>query len=159
LFLGFSTPRPARMETLVLTICLSYLFLVEVVSAAPESVVNTRWHLLSTSRTREAAIEFFHNLHSRTKNGGFGWKEMVEVTVLCGAIPGIWYLQKYFKKGWRQDSVAPSWKSNTKLTSTVSVNEDDSTGKYLNRLRYQSAALLTGRRCRVHRSRTAEEAF
>ena len=56
------------------------------------------------------------------------WWEMVQILALCGAVPGIWYLRRRLK---RRDSDAVSWQSPSKLKTGVNVNEDDSSGAYL----------------------------
>lgn len=61
-----------------------------------------------------------------------GWKlgvwEMVQITALCGALPGIWFVRRCLQGTSRNDSIASSTKSNSKLHPDISFNEDDSTG-------------------------------
>lgn len=125
------------METLfsMLLACVFYLVFADAVDALPDSMTSTnaRWQLplvtsKSLSKNGNAVAGFLQQFFPRTTRGTLGVWEMVQITTLCGALPGIWYLQRYLRRKSRNDSVASSWRSTAKLHPDVSLNEDESTG-------------------------------
>ena len=76
----------------------------------------------------QAALDIFRHYLPKTAHGTLSLWEMVQITALCGAIPGVLYLQRQFR---RKDSFTPSWKSTSKLNRGVTVNEEELGGKLL----------------------------
>jgi hypothetical protein len=64
---------------------------------------------------------------SKTASGNLSLWEMVQITALCGAIPGVWFLQRQLR---RRESVTPSWKSTSKLNNGVAVSDGELGGEY-----------------------------
>lgn len=119
-----------RMMILTIVFSSFYLLcLVVSVQALSESFGRSSWQgSVSFSKLAsggKAAIDFFRPYLSRITKGRLGLWEMVQITALCGAIPGIWYLQRQLR---RKDSHA-SWKSTSKLNKGVTVNEDEAGNK------------------------------
>jgi len=105
------------------------LFVAHTVDALPESSTVSRpyWNS-SANRLLAKVIGSSQRYLDRTTAGKLGFWEMVQITALCGAIPGIWLLQKYLRGGSRKDSTASSWKSTSKLHPDVALKEEDLTG-------------------------------
>lgn len=106
------------------------LCLVVSVKALSESLGSrSTWQVAASSSKLasggQAAIDFFRQSLPRITRGKLGLWEMVQITALCGAIPGLWYLRRQLR---RKDSYASS-KSTSKLNRTVAVNEDEAGGK------------------------------
>jgi hypothetical protein len=116
-----------------LSIALSCIFLfclVDSVQALSESLGGSPWQIsLSSSRLAsggQVAIDIIRQFLLRTAHGTLSFWEMVQIAALCGAIPGVWYLQRQLR---RKESFTPSWKSTTKLSNGVAVNEDGGGGE------------------------------
>lgn len=77
---------------------LHVFFCVALVSALPESLIKYRPHI--------------PDFILRLQTGQSGWSlwEMVQVASICGALPGIWFMQKQLR---RSDSSSSSWRSTT----------------------------------------------
>lgn len=116
-----------------LSIALSGIFafcLVDSVLALSESLGRSSWQI-STSSSRlasggQTAIDVLHHYLPKATRGTLSLWEMVQITAVCGAIPGVWYLQRQLR---RKESFTPSWKSTSKLNKGVAVNEDEPGGK------------------------------
>jgi hypothetical protein len=114
--------------------CISLFCLIDYVLAL------SPWQIsISSSRLAsggQAVIDIFRQYLPKTARGTLSLWEMVQITALCGAIPGVWYLQRQFR---RKDSFTPSWKSTSKLNRGVTVNEGEPGGKSFQQLEAQLA--------------------
>jgi hypothetical protein len=109
------------------------LCLVVDVQALSESLGRSPWQAsVSSSKLAsggQAAVDFFQQYLFRITRGKLSIWEMMQITALCGAIPGIWYLQRQLR---RKDSYSSS-KSTSKLNKGVAVNEDEAGNKLFQR--------------------------
>jgi len=110
--------------------CISLFYLVDSVHALSEFLCRSPWQIsISFSRLAsggQVTIDVIWQFLLRTAHGNLSFWEMVQITALCGAIPGVWYLRRQLR---RKESFTPSWKSTSKLNKGVAVNEDDAGGK------------------------------
>lgn len=119
------------------TFYFSFVFLFSQVGSAialSESVNTANWQL-STLSTKlksmpggQLVLDLFKSYTSRRSKGTFTPWDMVQIAALCGAIPGIWYLQRQLR---RKDSGNASSKSTSRLRTGVAVNEDNLGGKHI----------------------------
>lgn len=118
------------MDLSVAGSCIFLLCLVDCVLALSESLGRSPWQIsISSSRLAsggQAALDIVRQYLPKIARGTLSLWEMVQITALCGAIPGIWYLQRQLR---RKESFTPSWKSTSKLHKGVAVNEDELGGK------------------------------
>jgi hypothetical protein len=107
------------------------LCLIDSAKALSESVSRAHWHLsTSTGRLasgRQAVVDLVRRYLPQAAEGKLTIWDMVQITALCGVIPGFWYLQRQLR---RKYSDTGSWKSTSKLKKGVAVNEEDSGSKY-----------------------------
>jgi hypothetical protein len=110
--------------------CILLFCLVNSVLALSESPGRSLWQIsISSSRLAsrgQVAIDVIRRFLLRTAHGTLSFWEMVQITALCGAISGVWYLRRQLQ---RKESSTPSWKSTSKLNKGVVVNEDDAGNK------------------------------
>ena len=116
---------------------LSFVFLVYLVNSAKASsefVSRVYWQFytltagVTSVSGRQSVIDLFRQYLPLKPKGTFTFWDMVQIAALCGAIPGIWYLQRRLR---RKDSDTASWMSTSTLKKGVAVNEDDSGGKFI----------------------------
>lgn len=108
-----------------------FLFGVFVSVGALSGSINRSHRQVSISTAKltlggQALVKLFRQCFPLTVQRKVTIWEMAQITALCGALSGIWYLQRHLR---RKDSDASSSKSDSKLNKTIAVNEDDSTGK------------------------------
>jgi hypothetical protein len=119
------------MTGLSIALSCTFLFsLVDSVQALSESPGKSPWQIsVSSSRLGsggQAAIDIIRQYLPRTTHGTLSFWEMVQITALCGAIPGVWYLQRQLR---RKESFTPSWKSTSKLNKGGAADKDEFGGK------------------------------
>lgn len=107
------------------------LCLVISAEALSESLVRNQWQISKltselASKGQIAIRNFWQILPKSTQRSPNLW-EMVQITALCGAVPGIWFLQRYLRKN---NNVATSWRSASKQNGIITIM-DDSNGKYI----------------------------
>lgn len=90
-------------------ILLLYLLLhIVVVVNALSGSTNWSSEKLSALSTRAiAATQALSKLFTRTAQRELNIWDMVQITILCGAVPGLWFLHRQIRK----NSDAPSWES------------------------------------------------
>ena len=119
------------MTGLSIALSCTFLFsLVDSVQALSESLGRSPWQIsVYSSRLRsggQAAIDVIRQYLPRTAHGTLSFWEMVQITALCGTIPGVWYLQRQLR---RKESFTPSWKLTSKLNKSVAADKDEVGGK------------------------------
>jgi hypothetical protein len=122
------------------TFYFSFVFLSSLINstiALSEAVNAANWQL-STLSTRlksmpggQGTVDLFKDYISRRSKGTFTPWDMAQIAAICGAIPGIWYLQRQLR---RKDNDNASSRSTSRLKTGVVVNEDDSGGKHIQSL-------------------------
>jgi hypothetical protein len=112
---------------------LSFVFQLYLIGATNGSVNTTNWQLspLSTkikSMPGAHAVDAFKQYIAQRSRGTFTLWDMVRIAALCGAIPGIWLLQRQLR---RKDNDNAPLQSTSRLRTEVAVNEDDPGGKHM----------------------------
>jgi sugar phosphate permease len=86
----------------------------------------------------QVVINILRQYLPETTRGTLSIWEMIQITALCGAVPGVWYLHRRLR---RKESFTPSWKSTSKLNKRVVVNEEQLGGKSFKPFAPQFAAV------------------
>lgn len=110
-------------------LCAALLLFAVTAEAWSDSTTRNNWEISPSNSLlllRQTTAALLH----RATQGKLGLLEMVQITAVCGAIPGIWYLRRWFRKA----SDSASGTSTTKLDAGPGINEEasgESTFKYL----------------------------
>ncbi|KAI9734437.1 MAG: hypothetical protein M1818_006825 [Claussenomyces sp. TS43310] len=104
----------------VVLLCILLLYLTFCINALPDFISGRHWQTLTSPSKAITASQAVVNFFRRPAQGKLSLWDMVQITALCGAIPGIWYLQRQI----RRRSDAPSWQSTSELRPDQAINQD-----------------------------------